>query len=102
MVKKVSTCPESHEAARSKTKVPTCRDPREAAKARARGLLERLVPFERSPARHMHIYFPELGIYSSRDLYDWLVARLEREAVDPTPTGFLIDRHGRAAPTWGD
>jgi len=78
------------------------RDPREAAKARARAMLARIAPFEQSAARHMQVFLPEFEIYSSRDMYDWIVARLEREAVDPTPTGFLIDRHGRATPTWGD
>lgn len=28
-------------------------------------------------------------------LYDSIKAELEREAADPTPTGFTTDRHGR-------
>ena len=76
--------------------------PKERAMERAREILSRIVPFEQSMARHKCVYLPDLGIYSARQMYDGLVAGLQRECSDPTPTSIRIGKDGRLSYGYGE
>lgn len=70
-----------------------CADPYESEKARARAMLARVVPFDQCAMRR---------IPRGRDIYDALVAALQQEAENPTPSSITFFPGGKSVFAYGE
>lgn len=79
---------------------PAARAAKAAASARARHLLDCLLPFEETKPARGEVAVGGWWHGDARSLYEEIKRQIEQEAMEPTPTSILLRPDGNAEASW--